>query len=236
MRYFIVSFLLAELYLVSGFSYFWLIIAWLLAFYFLINQFQGLEEWEDKYLYLAYPLALLFGLFLYFPKNFTWTNFTNQIFLIAGYFIFYFLAKLYRRNCYQPDFFRIFGPIAVAPLAFLFFRSNLFQNFFWKELIVFLALFLLFEVYRHVFAKQKMSAALSLIPAFVLLEFSWILNFLPINFLSLVVIWIILFVLINEFWLLNCERQFNLKYFLPELLFGLILIAVILLSSSWRML
>jgi len=70
MRYFIVSFLLAELYLVSGFSYFWLIIAWLLAFYFLINQFQGLEEWEDKYLYLAYPLALLFGLFLYFPKNF----------------------------------------------------------------------------------------------------------------------------------------------------------------------
>jgi len=145
-------------------------------------------------------------------------------------------VKLYRRYCYRPDFFRIFGPIAVAPLAFLFFRSNLFQNFFWKELIVFLALFLLFEVYRHVFAKQKMSSALSLIPAFVLLEFSWILNFLPINFLSLVVIWIILFVLINEFWLLNCERQFNLKYFLPELLFGLILIAVILLSSSWWML
>lgn len=236
MRYFIVSFLLAELYFVSGFSYFWLIVAWLFAFYFLTQQFEGIEEWEGKSLYLAYPMALLFGVFLYFPKNFTWTTVTNQVFLIIGYVVFYFLAKLYRRYCYRPDFFRIFGPIAVAPMAFLFFRSNLFKNFFWKELVVFLLLLFFFEVYRQIFAKKKYSIALSLIPAFVLLEFAWVLNFLPINFLSIMGVWLIIFVLTNEFWLLNCDRQFKLKFFLPELIFGLILIAVILISGSWRML
>jgi len=235
MRNFLITFLLAEIYYFSGFNNFWLAIILLFALYFLSWQFKENENLKTKDLLFAWPMAFSLALFLYFLSVYSWPNVFQQIFLIVSLIIFYFLNKFYQKYYHRPDFFRIFSPLIISIAAFLFFRSNLFQNFLLKEMIIFLSLFLFFEAYRQIFSRDKNSVLMTLIPALILLEFAWVLNFLPINFLSIAVIWLILFILTNEWELLIYQDQFNLRHYLPEVIFAAVLITLILLSSSWKM-
>jgi hypothetical protein len=100
--------------------------------------------------------------------------------------------------------------------------------------LLFISLFFLFESYRQIFVNKKTNVLITLVPVTILLEFAWILNFLPVNFLSIGAVWLIIFVLVNELWILNAENQFSLRYYLPEMIFALVLMVLILVSSSWR--
>jgi len=236
MRKSLVALLLSEIYYLSGFSNFWLAVV-LIYFIYTLSTYLKTgenEQIDSKSFFLAWPLSFLFGIFLFFPSVFLWPAVLRQIYLIAGLVLFDFIIKFYKKHCYHIEFFRFFSPIVFLPFSFLFFRSNLFSGFFFKEIIFFLSLFLLFESYRQIFSTKKTSILITFIPVLVLLEFAWILNFLPVNFLSLGAIWLILFVLINELWILNAENQFNFRYYLPEIVFALILVVLILISSSWR--
>lgn len=233
---FILSFLTASLYLWKNFSSFWLVIATIFFIAYLFHRFKTEGDSFKETFFRVWPLTLLFVLFLITPKIFHWTNITAQFFILVGYLSFYFLFILYRRLMPSPDFFRVFSPIIFGIMAYFFFRSNLFENFFWKQLAFFIALYFYLESYRYLFQlKSKKHALTTLILAFVLLEFLWVLNFLPINFLSLAGIWLILFILANEILLLVIQNLFNLKHFLPEVVFSAFLIILILVSTSWQM-
>lgn len=231
------SFLSSVIYLWKNFSYFWLFVAILFFFYYLFGRFKIEENSFKQNFFRIWPLILVFILFLITPQIFQWTRITSQIFTIIGYLIFYPLIIFYKRFMQSPDFFRIFSPLVFGAMAYFFFRSNLFENFFFKQLLFFLALYLYLESYRYLFELQNQNRSLiALVPAFVLLEFLWVLNFLPINFLSLAGVWLILFVLANEIMILIIQNLLNLKHFLPEVIFSAILIALILTSSTWQML
>ncbi len=237
MIYYLLSFLLAEIYLLKHFELFWLVLAIFFAGYFLFKKFQDSEASTKANLFKIFSPLLLLILLLLLPKIFPWTMITAQIFLVPSYIIFYLFLFVYRRFSSSPDFFRIFSPLLFGFVAYLFFRSNLFENFLIKQLAVFFALFLSFESYRYLFRFSNSNRSLiSFIPAFVLLEFLWVLNFLPINFLSLAGVWLVLFVLANEIILLTIQNCLNLRHFLPEVAFSFVLIVLILVSSSWQML
>ncbi|MCX8015753.1 MAG: hypothetical protein N2692_00345 [Patescibacteria group bacterium] len=234
---FIFSFLSSVIYLWKNFSYFWLVFAILFFFYYLFERLKTEESSFKQNFFRIWPLFLVFILFLIVPQVFQWTNITSQIFIIIGYLVLYPLIIFYKRFMQSPDFFRIFSPIVFGAMAYFFFRSNLFENFFFKQLLFFLALYLYLESYRYLFELQNQNRSLiALVPAFVLLEFLWVLNFLPINFLSLAGVWLILFILANETMLLTIQNLFNFKHFLPEVIFSAILISLILTSSTWQML
>jgi len=230
------NFLLTEIYLYTGFSSFWLILSALYFFYQLAKRFKEGESIQKQNFFESFPLSLFFVVFLVLPQIFLWTKITSQIIIIFGFIAFYFLIHLYQRFYKSFDFFRLYAPIVFGALSYFFFRSNLFKDFFFKELLMFFALFFFFESYRFIFKLNgKAPAIFSIVPTFILLEFLWILNFLPVNFLTLAMIWLILFVLINEVWLLNAQKMLNLKHFLPEVVFSAVLVLVLLLTSSWRM-
>lgn len=233
---YIFNFLLTEIYLYSGFATFWLIVSTLYFLYQLAKRFKEGESLQKQNFFEAFPLTFLFIIFLVLPQIFHWTKATSQIIIILGFIGFYFLTRLYQRFYKSFDFFRLYAPIVFGILSYLFFRSNLFEAFFFKELLMFFALFLFFESYRYIFKLNgKAPAIFSIVPTFILLEFLWILNFLPVNFLTLAMIWLIFFVLTNEIWLLNAQKMLNLKHFLPEVVFSAVLVVVLLLTSSWRM-
>jgi hypothetical protein len=233
---YILNFLLTEIYLYSGFATFWLIVSTFYFLYQLAKRFKEGESLQKQNFFEALPLTFLFIIFLVLPQIFHWTKATSQIIIILGFIGFYFLIRLYQRFYKSFDFFRLYAPIVFGILSYLFFRSNLFEAFFFKELLMFFALFLFFESYRYIFKLNgKAPAIFSIVPTFILLEFLWILNFLPVNFLTLAMIWLIFFVLTNEIWLLNAQKMLNLKHFLPEVVFSAVLVVVLLLTSSWRM-
>jgi len=235
MRNFLIAFVLSEIYYLSGFSNFWFTIVLLYSVYWFINFLKLKNEaLAKKTFFFAWPLVLLFGVFLFFPSVFVWSTVLEQIYLICGFIIFYFLIRFYKKSCIYIDFFRFFSPLIILPFSFLFFRSNLFSDFFLKQLLLFISLFFLFESYRQIFVNKKTNILITLVPVTILLEFAWILNFLPVNFLSIGAVWLIIFVLVNELWILNAENQFSLRYYLPEMIFALVLMVLILVSSSWR--
>ena len=123
-------------------------------------------------------------------------------------------------------------------MAFFFFRSNLFENFFWKELLLLLGLLLLFENDRLLTnllqPAKPASPAFSFVPALILVELAWLLNFLPLNFLSLAGLWLVALYLVREFVFLWLRNLFNWRLFLPQLFLSLVLIGLIMLSSSWK--
>lgn len=234
---FVFSFLSSVIYLWKNFSYFWLFVAILFFFYYVFERLKTEESSFKQNFFRIWPLVLSFTLFLITPQIFQWTNITSQIFIIIGYLVFCPLIIFYKRFRQSPDFFRVFSPIIFGVMGYFFFRSNLFEDFFFKQFLFFLALYLYLESYRYLFELQNQNRSLiALVPAFVLLEFLWVLNFLPINFLSLAGVWLILFILANEMMILTIQNLFNLKYFLPEVVFSAILIILILTSSTWQML
>lgn len=74
----------------------------------------------------------------------------------------------------------------------------------------------------------------SIVASIVLVELAWILNFLPINFVSLAGIWLVGFFLTRETALLFHKKLFSWRIFLPELALMAVLLVIIMSTATWR--
>jgi hypothetical protein len=122
-------------------------------------------------------------------------------------------------------------------LAIWFFYSGILEYFFWKEIILFSITLILFKAIKRIFLKKqkKKNNYIELSISLILLEFAWVLGFLPINFLNLSFIWVIGFYLCQEFFVLISEKKFNKKEIILKISIALIIFLTIIISSNWQM-
>ena len=226
----LIFFVLAELFFLTKASIFWLIVI-LIFVYFALRRSVSAEF--KNFFVLATPLLFL-GLILILQRIYQFNFWPWHLYLLLVLVVFYFLLHFYRRSDRQSYFFQIFPLVAAALVSFVFFRSNIFENFLWKELLMFGGAFLILEGDRKI-TKPEANSLFSWVGALVFLELGWLLNFLPINFLSLAGIWLAAFYLTREFILLIYRNSFTWRLFLTQAFLVLILMALIVFSSSWQL-
>jgi hypothetical protein len=255
-----IFFILSEIYLFFNTSWFWLLI--LVIFSYFTLRSKAKEEFE-YFRALIVPILFLFlNLYLYRVIDFSFP--VNQIYLIILAAIFAIFLKIYSQKNRQSYAFHIIPLITSGLLAFIFFHADLSTNFFLKEALLFLGIVILMEGDRKIFSifekplmiddEQKVNQAneikiseinsptdfaskpiaFSIVASMVLVELAWILNFLPINFVSLAGIWLVGFFLTRETALLFHKKLFSWRIFLPELALMAILLVIIMTTATWR--
>ena len=255
-----VFFILSEIYLFFDASWFWMLI--LVIFSYLVLRSKAKEEYEYFRALIVPVLFLFLNFYLYRVIDFSFP--INQIHLIILAFIFAIFLKVYSQKNRQSYAFHIIPLITSGLLAFIFFHANLFENFFLKEAFLFLGIIILMEGDRKIFSifekplmidderrgnqanEIKISEinsptdfaskpiVFSIVASMVLVELAWILNFLPINFVSLAGIWLVGFFLTREVALLFHKKLFSWRIFLPELALMAILLVIIMSTATWK--
>jgi len=232
----LIFFLLSEIIFLTKLSGFWCFI--LIVFAFFIWRRSASADFKKISVLMAPALFLILNLVLHRLYDFSWWGWQLHIVLLAGFF--YLILYCHSQPERFPVFFQIFPLFGAGLVGFLFFRSNLFADFFWKEVLLLFGTFIILESDRRVILNLKKAEdnsnnfLWSVIPAVIFLELAWLFNFLPINFLSLAGIWLILLYLWREFVFLFFRRLFNWRQFLPQLALALIIVAMIMFTSGWK--
>lgn len=256
--------LLSELYLFFDASWFWLLILVVFSYYALRSKSK--DEFNYFRVLILPILFFASNFYLYRVINFDFP--VSQIYLIISAVIFAIFLNVYSQKNRQSYIFHIIPLITSGLMAFIFFHADLSENFFLKEVFLFLGVMILLENDRKIFsifekspninnqqkenqeiAKEtevKMTEinsptdfaskpiAFSIVASIVLVELAWILNLLPINFLSLAGIWLAGFFLSRETALLFHKKLFNWRIFLPELALMAILLVIIMTTATWK--
>ncbi len=255
-----IFFILSEIYLFFDASWLWLLI--LAIFSYFVLKSKAKEEYRYFRILIVPVLFLFLNFYLYQVIDFSFP--INQIHLIVLTAIFAIFLKVYSQKNRQSYAFHIIPLITSGLLAFIFFHANLFENFFLKEAFLFLGIIILMEGDRKIFSifekplmidnEQKINQAneikiseinsptdfaskpvvFSILASMVLVELAWILNFLPINFMSLAGIWLVGFFLAREVALLFHKKLFSWRIFLPELALMAVLLAIIMSTATWK--
>lgn len=255
-----IFFILSEIYLFFNASWFWLLILAIFSYYVLKSKSK--EEFGYFRILIVPILFLALNFYLHRVINFTFP--INQIHLIVLAVIFAIFLKIYSQKNRQSYAFHIIPLITSGLLAFIFFHADLSTNFFFKEALLFLGIIILMEGDKKIFSifekpsmiddrqkeNQKIEIkiseinsptdfaskpiAFSIVASMVLVELAWILNFLPINFVSLAGIWLVGFFLTREVALLFHKKLFSWRIFLPELALMAILLAIIMSTATWN--
>jgi hypothetical protein len=248
--------ILSELYLFFDASWFWLLVLCIFSYFSIKSKTK--DDYEYFRILIIPPLFFFLNLYLYRVIDFIFP--INQLYLIALAVIFGVFLRIYAQKNRETYAFQII-PLATAGfMSFLFFHADFLQNFFLKEIIFFTGILFLLEGDRKMFSIFKNSKEnqevigekeiklteitsptdfiskpiiFSLIASIVLVELAWILNFLPINFISLAGIWLSFFFLSRESIILFHKKLFSWKIFLPELAMIGILIFVIMITATW---
>lgn len=233
----LIFFLLGEILFLTKLSGFWFFV--LVAFaYFSWRHFAAADF--RKIRILAVPIVFLI-LNLVLHNIYVFPDWAWQLHLLILTACFYYIAYCHREPQRFPVFFRIFPIFPLALAGFIFFRANIFENFIWKEVLLFLEMVFLLEGDRQTQlsfnqAGPKSSSFLwSAIPAAVFLELSWFFLFLPITAVSLTGAWLILFYLWIEASHLIWKEGFNWREFAPQLFLALIMIVLVFLTGTWHM-
>jgi len=232
-----IFFLLGEILFLTKLSGFWFFV--FLAFAFFAWRHFAPADFR-KIRILAAPIIFLV-LNLVLHNIYAFSFWAGQFHLLILTACFYYITSCYREPQRFPVFFRIFPIIPLALAGFIFFRSNVFENFVWKEIWLFLEVIFLLESDRQVQLSlnqaglQKPSFLWGVIPAVVFLELAWFFLFLPITAISLTGAWLILFYLWLEASRLTWRERFSWREFAPQLFLALIMIVLVFLTGSWKM-
>lgn len=221
-------FILEEFYFLSNFSFFWFLILTLFLYY---AFFRWCSPALKNFFFLSLPVLIIL-FFLSRLNLFSLPVFLKHFFLLFLACLFLFLLYLYRKLPRGSLFFYFFPYLFCFLLIFSFFSSNPLENYFLKELFLFLGLIFLFEADRFLLAPQA-SFLFTLIPALLLTELAWLLNFLPLNLLVLSGIWLIFCYLLREFFFLWFKNLFQWRFYLPQLVLTLFLLFILLTLNPW---
>lgn len=232
-----IFFLLGEILFLTKLSGFWFFV--LVAFAFFAWRHFAPKEFR-KIRILAVPIIfLVLNLVLHNIYVFPWWAWQVHLLILTA--CFYYIAYCYRDPQRFPVFFRIFPILPLALAGFIFFRANIFENFVWKEIWLFLEVILLLEGDRQTQLSlnqagfKKPAFLWSVIPAVVFLELAWFFLFLPVTAFNLTGVWLILFYLWLEASRLAWQEKFCWREFAPQLFLALIMIVLVLLTGSWKM-
>ncbi len=233
----LIFFLLAEILILTKLAGFWFFV--FLAFAFFAWRRVSHQNFK-KIRILAVPIIfLVLNLVLHNIYDFSW--WASQLHILILTACFYYIAKCYREPERFPVFFRIFPIFPLALAGFIFFRSNVFENFVWKEVWLLLELILIAEGDRQIQlalnpVELKRPVFLwGVISAVVFLELAWFFLFLPITSVSLTGVWLILLYLWLEASRLVWQEKFLWREFAPQLFLALIMIVLVFLTGTWRM-
>ena len=239
----IIFFALGEFFVFSGGSWFWLLVI-LLFGYFVIRNFSRPEFKNFRALAMPF-LFLLLGLMVH--RSFVLSFWPSQFYLLGLTLTFHLFIRFYSQLKKSLFFFTLFSILTAGLAGFFFFRSNILQGFLGKELLLFVAIWMILETDRKIFGLLRAQsieegsaggasfypAVFSIIVSGVLVELAWILTFLPINFISLMVIWLAMFYLVREFLVLIGQNSFRWRVFWPHLAIVAVLASLLMISASW---
>ena len=248
---------LSEIYLFFDASWFWLLVLSLFS-YFVIRS-KSKDEFKRFSILIVPTLFFALNFYLYRVIDFVFPF--NQLHLLVLTGVFAIFLHFYSQKNRESQLFQIVPLIVAGLMSFIFFHADFFHNFFLKEIIFFIGCFLLMEADRKASSIFKDSgekeeetekreikltetslpndffsrpAAFSLIASVILVEMAWILNFLPINFLSLAGVWVSCFFLVRESIILFYKKLFSWKIFLLESGMIAFLIFIIMITATWK--
>lgn len=242
LSYLLIFFSISEIFLLTKGGLFWLIVVLI----FSVFCFRKFVHPDLKRFWILFPPVLLVFISFLLLKFLDVSVGIGQVFLLILLGFFYAILRFY------ADF-KLFGYVLNALMmliagimSFLFFRADVLQEFFGKEIFLFLCLLFLFEADRNVapiFIKNDngeekndttgLRLAYVVIPSLILVEFFWLLNLWPINIVSLVGIWLGVFYLIREFVFLSFKKDFHWKTFWPQVVLTIVLVFLLMMSASW---
>ena len=237
--YSLIFFILSQIFILTHGSLWWLAIILIFAC-FVSNKIISTK-------FKKFPTIGLFVIFLLF--NFLFYRIFNieviwqeiHIIILSGLFWFFIqsLKNISKGSKKKEIRWQFLSFVSTTFLSVWFFYSNIHENFFWKELILFLGIFLIFWAEREILfvmnnMRYRKTAILDFALPIILVEFAWVISFLPINFLSLAGIWLAGFYLCREFAVSYWENKFHWKTFLPKTILIVIFVIIIMASANWK--
>jgi len=251
-----IFFILSEIYLFFNTSWLWLLI--LLFFVYFGIKAKAKNEFKHFFILIVPTLFFVLNFYLYRVIDFDFPF--NQIHLLILTGIFWSFLQIYSQKNRESYAFQIIPLVTAGLMAFIFFHADFLEHFLIKEVVFFIGIMILLEGERKIFSIFKdlkknqtiineseiklteifsptdfisKPMVFSFMASVVLIELAWILNFLPINFLSLAGIWLSAFFLIRESIILFHKKLFSWKIFLPELGIISFLIFIIMITATW---
>ncbi len=214
----------------SEFSYFWLIILAIFSFY----NWRKLANEELKKFSIIFSPTMILTLSLIFLR---WSNMDLlwKEFWILILIIFFFLISRFfqKKSIFRQQVLSVIFYISLIYIAIWFFYLGPLENFFIKQLILFISPLIILEGKRFLFG-NKSSWLSSFVATLIMLELGWVLSLLPINFLSLAGIWVLSSYIVSEFLeILWQDSKFGAK-FIIQVASVIILSLIIFVSSSWQ--